>query len=104
MQIPKKHQLVLIFLGLVLFIGVATGFLVNSILSNRVVYEAQERVNEAVNAARWVYTSKINDIDRVTRLTAIRHVVMKALEENNPPLIPKRVLAPTRRDYRATTG
>jgi two-component system, NtrC family, sensor kinase len=84
MASPKKKRLVLSYLAIVLFTGLVTGFLVNSIISNRVIVETQERVKEALNAARWVYTARVNDLDRVIRLTAIRHVVISALKENKP--------------------
>jgi two-component system, NtrC family, sensor kinase len=88
MASPKRRHLVLTFLAIVLFTGLVIGFLVNSIISNRVILETQERVREALNAARWVYNTRINDVDRVIRLTAIRHVVKRAVKERKPvPLL-----------------
>jgi hypothetical protein len=39
--------------------GVIIGFIVNSVITNRVIYETQERVKEALNTARWVYAKRI---------------------------------------------
>lgn len=52
----------------------------NSVITNRVIYETQERVKEALNAARWLYEAKINDIDRTIHLTSIRYEVKRTLD------------------------
>jgi two-component system, NtrC family, sensor kinase len=84
MTFPSKKQMVLISLMVALLTGVVTGLLVNSVISERVIYETQERIREALNTARWVYTSRINDIERVIRLTSTRHIVEKAIKEKRP--------------------
>ena len=60
--------------------GILIGFIVNSVITNRVIHETQERVKEALNTARWVYTSKLNDIDRTIHLTSIRYILREALK------------------------
>ena len=87
MQIPVQKRMVFISLAIALLTGVVTGLLVNSVISDRVIHETQERIREALNTARWVYASKINDIDRVVRLTSVRHVVRNALKGKNPSSI-----------------
>ena len=77
----SKKQLALIFVPIALASGIIIGFIVNSVITNRVVYETQERVKEALNTARWVYHSKLNDIDRTIRLTSIRYVLREALKK-----------------------
>ena len=72
----------MIFVIISLYTGVIIGLIVNSVIANRVIHETQERVKEALNTARWVYTSKLNDIDRTIRLTSIRYVVKEALERD----------------------
>jgi two-component system NtrC family sensor kinase len=79
----SKTQLALIFLTIACLIGVITSIIVNSIITNQIFYEAQERVKEDLNTARYVYTSKIKDIDRTIRWTSIRHVLKKGLKEKN---------------------
>ena len=77
MKILTKTKLALIFLAIACFIGVVTSLIVNSLITNQIIFEAQERVKEDLNTARWVYNSKIRDIDRTIRWTSVRHVVLK---------------------------
>ncbi|HSB06231.1 MAG TPA: cache domain-containing protein [Thermodesulfobacteriota bacterium] len=93
MRILTKERMALLSLAIALFTGVVTGILVNSVISDRVIYETQERIRDALNAARWVYTSKINDIDRMIRLTSLRYVVRNAIKERNPSLIKNDMLS-----------
>ncbi|OGP64422.1 MAG: hypothetical protein A2169_13045 [Deltaproteobacteria bacterium RBG_13_47_9] len=78
-----KTQLTLIFLAVACLIGVVTSIIVNSLITNQIIFEAQERVKEDLNTARYVYVSKLRDIDRTVRWTAIRHVLKKGLKEKN---------------------
>ena len=83
MKISTKTKLALIFLGITCFIGVVTSLIVNSLITNQIIFEAQERVKEHLSTARWVYESKIRDIDRTIRWTSIRHVLKKGLKEKD---------------------
>lgn len=83
MKIFTRTQLALIFLAVACLIGVVTSIVINSLITNQVIFEAQERVKEDLNTARYVYTSKIRDIDRTIRWTAVRHVLKKGLKEKN---------------------
>jgi two-component system NtrC family sensor kinase len=83
MKMFTKTQLALIFLAVACLIGVVTSIIVNSLITNQIIFEAQERVKEDLNTARYVYTSKIRDIDRTIRWTAIRHVLKKGLKEKD---------------------
>jgi two-component system NtrC family sensor kinase len=83
MKISTKTQLAFIFLALACFIGVVTSIIVNSLVTNQIIFEAQERVKEHLNTARWVYESKIRDIDRTIHWTSIRHVLKKGAKEKN---------------------
>jgi len=83
MKVSTRTELALIFLALACFMGVVTSLVVNSLISNQVIFEAQERVREDLNTARYVYTSKMRDIDRTIRWTAIRHMLEKGLKEKN---------------------
>jgi two-component system NtrC family sensor kinase len=83
MKISTKTQLALIFLALACFIGVVTSIIVNSLVTNQIIFEAQERVKEHLSTARWVYESKIRDIDRTIRWTSIRHVLKRGLKEKD---------------------
>jgi len=64
-------------------IGVVTTIIANSLVTNQIIFEAQERVKEDLNTARYVYTSKIQDIDQAIRWTVIRHVLKAALKQKN---------------------
>ena len=80
MNTSLKKRLALIFVLISLSTGVIIGFIVNSVITNRVIHETQERVKEALNTARWVYNSKLSDIDRTIRLTSIRYILKEALQ------------------------
>jgi two-component system NtrC family sensor kinase len=83
MKMFSKTQLALIFLAIACLIGVVTSIIVNSLITNQVIFEAQERVKEDLNTARYVYTSKIRDIDRTIRWTSIRHVLKEGFKKKN---------------------
>lgn len=83
MKISIKTQFALIFLALACFIGVVTSLIVNSLVTNQIISEAQERVKEHLSTARWVYESKAKDIDRTIRWTSIRHVLKRGLKERD---------------------
>jgi two-component system NtrC family sensor kinase len=83
MKIFTRTQLALIFLAVACLVGVATSIIVNSLITSQVIFEAQERVKEDLNTARYVFTSKIKEIDRAIRWTAVRHVLKKGLKEKN---------------------
>jgi two-component system NtrC family sensor kinase len=84
MKVLTKTRLALIFLAIACLIGVATSIIVNSLITNQIIFEAQERVKEDLNTARYVYTSKIRDIDRTIRWTSARQVVLtKAIKEKD---------------------
>jgi len=83
MKISIKTQFALIFLALACFIGVVTSLIVNSLVTNQIIFEAQERVKEHLSTARWVYESKAKDIDRTIRWTSIRHVLKRGLKERD---------------------
>ena len=83
MKMFSKTQLALIFLAIACLIGVVTSIIVNSLITNQIIFEAQERVKEDLNTARYVYTSKIRDIDRTIRWTSIRHVLKEGFKKKN---------------------
>src|SRR4030066_2071672 len=84
MKISIKTRLALIFLAVACFIGVVTSLIINSLVTNKIIFEAQERVKEHLSTARWVYASKIRDIDRTIRWTSARQIVLtKAIKEKD---------------------
>jgi len=83
MKIPTKSRLGLLFLAIACLVGVATSLIVDSIVTSQIILEAQERVKEDLNTARWVYDSKIRDIDRALYWTSNRHVLKRAVKARN---------------------
>ena len=83
MKISIRTQLAILFLALACFIGVVTSLIVNSIITSQIIHEAQQRVKDDLNTARWVYDSKIIDIDRTIHWTSIRHVLKRGAKERN---------------------
>jgi len=83
MKISTKTQLAILFLALACFIGVVTALIVNSIVTNQIISEAQERVKDHLSSARWVYDSKVRDIAKVIRWTSIRHVLKEGIKRKN---------------------
>lgn len=83
MKIFTKTKLALIFLAIACLIGVVTSIIVNYLITNQIIFEAQERVKEDLNTARYVYTSKIREIDRVIHWTTTRHVLKRVLRDND---------------------
>jgi two-component system NtrC family sensor kinase len=83
MKIPIKTQLALTFFAIACLIGVATSLIVNSLVTNQIIYEAQERVKENLNTARWVYATRVADIDRVIRWASTRHVLKDGLKKRD---------------------
>lgn len=93
MKRGTKTQLALLFLALACFIGVVTALIVNSIVTNQIIYEAQERVREHLSSARWVYESKVRDIEKVIRWTSIRHVLKDGIKRKNISVIKSEMMA-----------
>ncbi len=89
MKIFTRGQLALIFLAVACFTGVVTSLIVNSLVTNQIIFEAQERVKEDLNTARYVYASRIREIDRTIRWTAIRHVLKSGLKKRDVSSIRK---------------
>ena len=92
MKVTTKTQLALLFLALACFIGVATALIVNSIVTNQIISEAQERVKEHLSSAEWVYQSKVRDIDKVIRWTSIRHVLKEGIKRKDLSAIQNELL------------
>ncbi|MGZ3535461.1 MAG: cache domain-containing protein [Thermodesulfobacteriota bacterium] len=87
MKLGKKKRVALSFVAVAIGTGIIIGLIVNSVISHRVIYETQERVKEALNGARWLYTAKINELDRAVYLTSLRYISTRALKKENGLLI-----------------
>ncbi len=87
MKFCKKKRVALAFVIVALATGVIIGFIVNSVITQRVIYETQERVKEGLNGARWLYNAKIEEIDRAIYLTSLRYILRGALKKESAFLI-----------------
>jgi len=87
MKVSKKNRIALSFVIVALSTGIIIGFIINSVITHRVVYETQERVKEALNGARWLYTAKINEIDHAIYLTSVRYILKGSLKRGEALLI-----------------
>ncbi len=87
MKLSRRNRIALIFVTVALSTGIIIGFIINSIITHGVIYETQERVKEALSGAQWLYTAKINEIDRGIYLTSLRYILGGALKKENPFLI-----------------
>jgi len=83
MKVNTKTRLAILFFSLACFIGVITALIVNSIVTNQIIFEAQERVKEHLSSARWVYDSKVRDVGKVIRWTSIRHVLKEGIKKRD---------------------
>lgn len=86
MKLSKRNRIALSFMFAV-SPAIIIGFIVNSVITHGVIYETQERVKEALNGAKWLYTAKINEIDQAIYLTSMRYILRGALKKENALLI-----------------
>jgi two-component system NtrC family sensor kinase len=89
MRVLIASKLALSFLFIIVLIS--TIFIVAGIqlISNRFVAEAQEKVRNDLNAAREIYSNKLNQIKDAIRYTADRTFVRSFLLSGDDPLIVK---------------
>ena len=80
-------HLALLFFAVACLMGVATSLMVKYLVTNQITQEAQERVKEDLNTARWVYMTKLKAIDRTVRWTSIRHVLKTGIRQRNVSII-----------------
>jgi two-component system NtrC family sensor kinase len=82
-RIPIVTKLTLSFLMIIVLISAIFTVVGIQLISNRVLAEAQEKVDNDLNAAREIYQSKLNHINDVVRLTAGRFFITDALLSGN---------------------
>ncbi len=92
MKISLKTQLALLFLIIICLIGVGSTLIANFVVTNHIIQEAQLKVKEDLNTARYVYTSRLTDLDKSIRWTAMRHVLKEAIKRGNFSLIQREIL------------
>ncbi len=92
MKIFTKSQIALFFLAFACAIGVVTSFIINHLVTNQIIFEAQERVKEHLSTARWIYQSRIKEIDRIVHWTSIRHVLKNSVKQRSVSEIEEELL------------
>ncbi len=82
-RIPIAIRLILSFLLIIVMTNLIFTVVGVQIISDRIVSEAQEMVGHDLNSAREIYSSKLNHINDVVRLTADRYYIKDALLSGN---------------------
>ena len=83
LRIPIAIRLILSFLLIIVMTNLIFTVVGVQIISDRIVSEAQEMVGHDLNSAREIYSSKLNHINDVVRLTADRYYIKDALLSGN---------------------
>jgi two-component system NtrC family sensor kinase len=78
-RIPIAIRLILSFLLIIVMSNLIFTIVGVQIISNRIVAEAQDKVGRDLNSAREIYSSKLNHLNDVVRLTADRFYIKDAL-------------------------
>jgi len=79
LRTPIATKLILSFLLIIVITSTVFTVVGIQLISDRIVTEAQEKVERDLNSARVIYLSKLNHIDDVVRLTADRFYIKDAL-------------------------
>jgi two-component system NtrC family sensor kinase len=91
MKFSLKTRLSLLFLVIVCGIGLLSAYIANSIVRNHIFLEVQERVKQDLNTAKYVYRSRLQEIDRSIRWASIRFVLKDVVKKKN--------VSPIHRDF-----
>jgi two-component system NtrC family sensor kinase len=82
-RIPIATKLVLGFLGIVAFISTVYMLVGVQLIDNRIVSEAQDKVQHDLNAARELYLGRLELISNAVRITSERFFLQDALLNEN---------------------
>jgi two-component system NtrC family sensor kinase len=78
-RVPIAAKLVLSFLLIILLTSVTFSIVGVHVIGERVVAEAQAKVQTDLNAAREIYLNRLDRVNDAVRLTADRYLLMSAL-------------------------
>lgn len=78
-RIPIALRLILSFLVIIILTNLFFTIVGMRIISDRILAEAQEKVGRDLNSAREIYSSRINHLNDVVRLTADRFYIKDAM-------------------------
>lgn len=78
-----QTQLILYFTVAILVPAVITSIVGTKLISKQVITRAEAKTISDLNSAREIYRNNISHIESITRLTAVRSLIVKALVERN---------------------
>ncbi len=82
-KIRLRLKLILSFLSIIVIVGVTSTLVGVHLIGDRIVNQAQEKVELDLNSAREVYKDKIRDVSISIRLTALRFFLKDAISRND---------------------
>ena len=82
-KIKLRLKLILGFLSVIVIVGVTSTLVGVHLIGDRIVKQAQEKVELDLNSAREVYKDKIRDVSISIRLTALRFFLKDAISRND---------------------
>jgi len=86
-KVTIATKLILGFLFVIIIISVVFMVVGVRLINNRIVSEAQEKVRVDLNAARGIYSNKLNHVDSVTRSVASRYFIRNALSAGDIEIV-----------------
>lgn len=94
-----QSQLILYFTIAILVPGLTTSIVGITLLSDQIISRAEARSISDLNSAREIYRNRISQIEGITRLTAVRTLIVKALAENNRTFLKQDLQKTLRREH-----
>jgi len=82
-KIKLRLKLILGFLSVIVIVGVTSTLVGVHLIGDRIVKQAQEKVELDLNSAREEYKNKIREIQASVRLTALRFFLIDAILKND---------------------
>jgi two-component system NtrC family sensor kinase len=84
-----QSQLILYFTIAILVPSIITGMVGVKIIQHQIFTRAETKTISDLNSAREIYRNKISQIESITRLTAARSLIVKAVIENDSRFLRK---------------
>ncbi len=82
-KIKLRLKLILGFLSVIVIVGVTSTLVGVHLIGDRIVKQAQEKVELDLNSAREIYKDKIRDVSTSIRLTTLRFFLKDAILRND---------------------
>lgn len=78
-----QSQLIFYFTIAIIIPAIITSVVGIKIINDQVIRQAENKILSDLNSAREVYQNKLRNIENITRMTAVRSLVIKALESRD---------------------